>query len=452
MAAVALHPIASRSGVQSATVVSVNLHSDGENDPLQSQQIFGSSPTTRAFSPNLFDDRNSQQAASLDLDSEAGDSEGSHSWHEEADGLEFGLQHEDIDQYPVLIQDDEKSLPSIRAMTASQFADLQQRYADLDVPHSIMFPFLHGVDGDNAAQNAFFRAPLTGMPTPLYRGLTVIRADMPTHEQQQAMHRKRTSSSASKLSHIAGSQRSRATSIATTASTFSTDSYSSGEEDNDLGDLPIRTSSQVTTSNSTSSVSSSTTCSDYSRNSSLFSRAMSSDTSTSSTCVDMDKQKTVEGEATAPYLQLTGRHPHTRRAPVYEPQPRHSLLNSTIMPSEVISPPLMANLDSNSLEVAQQSSLPTGNYCWINGASFVKPKQADGISLRNFKTQCAKYATISDIVIYCPAGLHQGVLTLAHWARQAQETCYRERMGRGLGGLRYNVFVITGKYLLLPVD
>lgn len=463
MAAVSLHPLASRSGIQSATVVSVEIPSceaiDAQLTPTLSaeeaddsrlQHLYGSSPTTRAISPSPFqDDRCCPTPPSHHQVDDQDQDEHQCCWQDEIDADDiYGLQYEDLEIFPPLVAQQEEGQgppPPIRAMTAEQFAQIQEQYANLDVPHSVLFPFLHGVDGDNVAQNAFFRAPLTGMPTPLYRGLTVIRADMPTQEQRFAMNRKRASSSASRLSHIASSHRSRTDSLATTASTFSNDSNSSSsEEENSVGEL-VSYPNVVTTSNSATSVSSSTTCSDHSRNSSLFSRAMSSDTSASSTCLDSDTLKAAEAAA---YHAQASRHRnlHLRRSPVHEAQPQHSLLNSTVLPYEVITPPLMANLETNSLEVARQSTLPTANQCWINGATFLKPKQADGISLRNFKTQCAKYATISDIVVYCPTGLHDGVYTLAQWVRQAQEACFQERVARGLGGLRYNVFVIIDSF------
>ncbi len=64
---------------------------------------------------------------------------------------------------------------------------------------------------------------------------------------------------------------------------------------------------------------------------------------------------------------------------------------------------------------------------------------------RNFKIQCAKYATISDIVIYCPLATI-GCHALAKWVREAQATLRRERLLRGWGGLQYNVFVVTDSF------
>jgi hypothetical protein len=48
------------------------------------------------------------------------------------------------------------SLPLIRGLTASQFAEMHLRYVTTHAPDSVIFPFLHGLEGDNDAQNAFF--------------------------------------------------------------------------------------------------------------------------------------------------------------------------------------------------------------------------------------------------------------------------------------------------------
>ncbi|UZJ53863.1 hypothetical protein CBS101457_003183 [Exobasidium rhododendri] len=446
MAAISLHPLASRSGVQSATVVTVDLSIDEAQPKLangksQLHYAFESSSTAGAASSSPLTTSYADGSA-FSLGAESNMSDGHHEeepaqfWQDDEERLEYGLVHNDIDQYPILIdndEDDREPIPPIRAMTAKQFAHLQKEYADLDVPHFVVFPFLHGVDGDNVAQNAFFRAPLSGMPTPFYRGLTVIRADMPTQKEQELMNRRRASSSASKLSHANDSnQRSRADSIATTASIFSNDSSSGSEEENTLADLPTSKSSKVAASKSTSSVSSSTTRSDHSRTSSLFSRAMSSDTSASSTCLDSGMYKT--SDAAGYSAEASNNRSYHCRPTRHDPQPAHSLLNSSMMCSELLDPPMVAE------------STATGEPYYVTGATFTKSKQADGISLRNFKTQGTKYASISDIVIYCPAGLHEGVLTLAQWVQQAQESCFRERVMRGLGGLRYNVFVITDSF------
>ncbi|KAJ3755031.1 hypothetical protein EV360DRAFT_50528 [Lentinula raphanica] len=48
------------------------------------------------------------------------------------------------------------SAPSIHTLSASQFKDLHYQHILSHPPDSILFPFLHGIEGDNDAQNLFF--------------------------------------------------------------------------------------------------------------------------------------------------------------------------------------------------------------------------------------------------------------------------------------------------------
>lgn len=93
--------------------------------------------------------------------------------------------------------------------------------------------------------------------------------------------------------------------------------------------------------------------------------------------------------------------------------------------------------------LAVSSSPPGQNDALLQTAAFYQPAQPRGVNLRNFKIQAAKYATVSDIVIYCPAGFHDGVLRMARWFREAHEASWQERQERELGGLRYNVFIVA---------
>lgn len=45
---------------------------------------------------------------------------------------------------------------TVRALTAKQFAHIHTKYLTTHAPDSIIFPFLHGLEGDNDQQNAFF--------------------------------------------------------------------------------------------------------------------------------------------------------------------------------------------------------------------------------------------------------------------------------------------------------
>lgn len=450
MASVALHPLASRSGAQSSTIVSVDVQPDktptlSSSAPQMHESdhtsLFGSSTTDRASSPHPFttddDDLNRIQFDN---------------------GIEWGLHHTDIDKYPILDpqymneQPSTSNSPPIRAMTAAQFEEVQRQYVELDVPHSVVFPFLHGVDGDNQAQCAFFHAPMTGQPTPRYRGMTIVRADMP-------QQRKRTSSSASKLSMMSSQQNHRSRAGSLISSNFSADSTSSDEEDDFDVEDDLALIDHTPAIPASNSISSGSSAASESHASSLFSFAGSE--VTMNTQVDSDSLKATEAAANhARELRQRKRslrnsnapNACSRSPPMIEAQPSHSFLVSSVHPNDIINPPLIANLVNNSLEVARQCQVVQDERCVVKGATFIRPRQADGISLRNFKTQCAKYSTISDIIVYCPAGIHEGALNLANWIRQAQETCYRDRIERGLGSLRYNVFVITDSFDVFERD
>ncbi|KAJ7040195.1 hypothetical protein C8F04DRAFT_1178291 [Mycena alexandri] len=48
------------------------------------------------------------------------------------------------------------SVPGARILSASQFAELHRRHTMAHAPDGVLFPFLHGLEGDNVAQNTFF--------------------------------------------------------------------------------------------------------------------------------------------------------------------------------------------------------------------------------------------------------------------------------------------------------
>lgn len=137
----------------------------------------------------------------------------------------------------------------------------------------------------------------------------------------------------------------------------------------------------------------------------------------------------------------------------YDPQPDKCLLNSTLYPYEIVMPPVMVNKTTKTaFHVGPAASYRPNELLLVQSAQFFSPKQPQGVNLRNFKIQASKYATISDIVIYCPAGYHEGVLTWARWFREAQESLWEERREKRLGGLRYNVFVVTEPWQAFEKD
>lgn len=65
----------------------------------------------------------------------------------------------------------------IRALSASQFARLHLDFLTTHAPDSVLFPFLHGLEGDNDAQNAFFSSSPQAHAVPRFRGLVWVACD-----------------------------------------------------------------------------------------------------------------------------------------------------------------------------------------------------------------------------------------------------------------------------------
>jgi hypothetical protein len=72
-----------------------------------------------------------------------------------------------VQRLPVILPRPHPHQP-IRAIDADAFADLHLAHLTSDVPDSVLFPFLHGLEGDNAQQNAFFAAS-SGLDLPTRR-------------------------------------------------------------------------------------------------------------------------------------------------------------------------------------------------------------------------------------------------------------------------------------------
>ncbi|KAI0366162.1 hypothetical protein BV20DRAFT_952868 [Pilatotrama ljubarskyi] len=67
--------------------------------------------------------------------------------------------------------------PPIRALTASQFSDLHFAHLTSHAPDHVLFPFLHGLEGDNEQQNAFFASARPKGDVPRFRGLVWVACD-----------------------------------------------------------------------------------------------------------------------------------------------------------------------------------------------------------------------------------------------------------------------------------
>ncbi|CAG8616303.1 7314_t:CDS:2 [Ambispora leptoticha] len=79
---------------------------------------------------------------------------------------------------------------------------------------------------------------------------------------------------------------------------------------------------------------------------------------------------------------------------------------------------------------------------------FLNIQEEDVINLRNFKIQVAKYATLSDIVVYGEHGLNDQVLQIAKQVAWAQQVMREERPN----GIEYETFVIIDPFTVFEKD
>ena len=76
-----------------------------------------------------------------------------------------------LSSLPVLLPRPHPHTP-IRALSASQFASIHHTAINSHAPDHVLFPFLHGLEGDNQQQNAFFSVTSdTPVVPPRFRGL-----------------------------------------------------------------------------------------------------------------------------------------------------------------------------------------------------------------------------------------------------------------------------------------
>lgn len=72
---------------------------------------------------------------------------------------QHGLQYPpslSLSSLPVLSPPSSSNAPPVRALTSRQFAALHTAHLTAHAPDAVLFPFLHGLEGDNPHQRAFF--------------------------------------------------------------------------------------------------------------------------------------------------------------------------------------------------------------------------------------------------------------------------------------------------------
>ena len=82
-----------------------------------------------------------------------------------------------LSSLPVLLPRPAPHTP-IRALSASQFASIHHSASVSHAPDHVLFPFFHGLEGDNEQQKAFFSvAPDTTVIPPRFRGLIWVACE-----------------------------------------------------------------------------------------------------------------------------------------------------------------------------------------------------------------------------------------------------------------------------------
>ncbi|KAH9954029.1 hypothetical protein BC827DRAFT_81458 [Russula dissimulans] len=82
-----------------------------------------------------------------------------------------------LSSLPVLLPRPAPHTP-IRALTASQFATIHRTATTSHAPDHVLFPFLHGLEGDNEQQKAFFSVTSdTPVISPRFRGLLWVACE-----------------------------------------------------------------------------------------------------------------------------------------------------------------------------------------------------------------------------------------------------------------------------------
>ncbi|KAG9103789.1 tyrosine/serine/threonine protein phosphatase pps1 [Ceratobasidium sp. 370] len=369
---------------------------------------------------------------------------------------------------PVIGSDRPAPHAPVRALTAAQYAELAHAHSLADPDDSVLFPFLHGVEGDNLPQNMFFASASGASRTrgsqhlgppdiPRYRGLVTVLCDEYDDTDDEDGSPRLSDSSVSDDDEDAWSDQSDSDSS----------SAEPHEDERDRDDTMRLAEINIADPNASApasyresfapipdavpakvdEVSSDVIAVRTSRVDSLSSELPSSPSSVS-------PSSTMDGTSTAPTSvvvpsQKSSKHKKRRSRARLQAGTRRCLLQSAMSPHEIVT-------DGD------------------EPAEFVKARVPDGISLRNFGIQTATYATISDIVVYSPRGATRAATELARRIKLAVERKAEERwirmraankvvneeegpgvdgeIGYGTGLLAYNVFIVSDPFEVFERD
>ncbi|KAI9508430.1 hypothetical protein F5148DRAFT_1196545 [Russula earlei] len=327
-----------------------------------------------------------------------------------------------LSSLPVLLPRPAPHTP-IRALSASQFASIHRIATTSHAPDHVLFPFLHGLEGDNEQQNAFFSvtsdAPVI---PPRFRGLIWVACeedDTPSSDDESDVIASDDSDDE------AGSD------VGDMGHSFELDMDMDIDADLDLDHNHGQEAPGSPPSTSPSPAPIDPTCdapdSDgaphmhpvkcrapriYTNTALARDRSASSSTSSSSSSFQSLSMPSPSTPATS--LDLDSPPPSCipLGPPSPEPKPRVApLIAFGFKPRDL----LQINSDGN--------------------AEFVHLKVPDGISLRNFEIQLPIYATLSDIVVHSRRGATRAAFALAEKFKQAVEA-------RAASRIPYHVFVL----------
>ncbi|KAE9399440.1 hypothetical protein BT96DRAFT_965626 [Gymnopus androsaceus JB14] len=331
----------------------------------------------------------------------------------------------------------------IHSLSAAQFASLHHQHILSHPPDSVLFPFLHGIEGDNEAQNMFFAtqgqsvgvgSAAVGSGTvalPEYRGMmwVICEDDLDGAEKEffKGLSRRRSESSlySEEEEDESGSG----------CSDYDSEGEYEGErggedlDDEEEEDLDL----DLDDGDGTSS---------------------DSEEPVSPVSLAPTTPQLMNGHAAPPHQdqippQTHERERHTKpHAPALPPP----ILTSTFRPHELLRR-VPSTTKPTSGSGSRAPSKPNSNAHNDTDSDssddeweFMPLRVPAGISLRNFGIQVPILASLSDIIVYSPTkdGANKSA-NARRWARRfkgAQERMRRKRAGNAGTAIKYNTFLL----------
>ncbi|KAH7913498.1 hypothetical protein BJ138DRAFT_1134002 [Hygrophoropsis aurantiaca] len=356
----------------------------------------------------------------------------------------------------------------VHLLPVDTFSSLHLAHLVSHPPDSVLFPFMHGLEGSNEPQNHFFSSPQTQSPggmvqdhtgravrPPRYRGLVwvlcdddVPNASVPSSDSDDddeeeddydesdgddvhavAMAVDTESMDVDEPAHKPHMHpvAQRALKITTTSNNINNNTHHAHD----------RRSSNASTTSSTSLASTNTSSSSDSTAATSYLPSPTSPSYQASSC----PPSPIAPQSDTHQQQLQQDPDETVLPPI---------LTSTFLPSALlrnaptaedffgqIQTGIISLFTSRSSKFRTFKSFASG-CCSHDEFEFRPPKVPDGISLRNFGIQVPIYATISDIVVYSPHGASPSAIKLAE-----RFACAIKR-ARGERKSRWEAYIKTG--------